>query len=281
MKILIVTPAKNEENNLPHLMQSLQSQSLIDLIGNWIIVNDDSTDNTFEIASAFKPDFNFEVINFVSSGSLVSGGAYQSWFFGLNSTDLKNYTHFMKLDADVELESTFFETISKSIGDSAICGGVLAGMNREQNLHVPGPAKIYSSDFFETLTKLPQATGFDVMDEVLARSDNKKVTVVKDARFIVRRAIGASEGRFHGRFRNGKVCRWTGYHGLYFFFHLIRYTFRRPYLLGAVWLLFGYIRAGEGPYSLELKQLHRKIQKEKLVEMRKNPISWLSKTYTT
>jgi 4,4'-diaponeurosporenoate glycosyltransferase len=51
-KVSIIIPARNEENRLPHLLRSLNDQPK-DLIEEIIVVDDQSTDNTAEIARKF------------------------------------------------------------------------------------------------------------------------------------------------------------------------------------------------------------------------------------
>ena len=47
MRILIITPACNEERNLPLLIKSVVNQSFLPL--EWIIVDDGSKDNTSNV----------------------------------------------------------------------------------------------------------------------------------------------------------------------------------------------------------------------------------------
>ena len=47
MKVLIITPACNEEKNLPLLIKSMVNQSIIPF--EWIIVDDGSKDNTSNV----------------------------------------------------------------------------------------------------------------------------------------------------------------------------------------------------------------------------------------
>lgn len=278
-RLAIVTPAKNEALNLPHLFESLLLQSSIEVIQNWVIVDDGSQDDTFKIASSFAAPFPINVLRNHSSGRLIKGGAYESWFKGLTALKLEDFSHFMKLDADVVLDKSFFREVFDFNQNAIILGGVLNGFAKEQNIHIPGPAKIYRSDFFENLNTLPRAPGFDIMDEVLAYKLGEKVQVVKSAKIELRRSIGGSEGRLHGRFRNGCVCRWTGYNQSYFILHLTRYFFRSPYFLGAIWMLVGYLNAGISPFPEELRRLHSNLQKKKLIMFLKHPIRWIRNVY--
>ena len=218
-----------------------------------------------------------------TSGRLIQGGAYQAWGVGVKFAldDIEDFSHLMKLDIDVELETDYFNKLegfmnSQMIG---ILGGVLKNSNREQTIHVPGPIKIYSKSCLLGLLELPLATGFDVMDEILAQKNGYTVQVVRNAWFKLNRPIGASQGLIHGRRRNGLVCRWTGYYFPYFILHALRYIFRKPFFLGTIAMLIGYFFSPPSPYALELKILHARQQKVLLLRIVRNPYTVLHELY--
>jgi dolichol-phosphate mannosyltransferase len=118
-----------------------------------------------------------------------------------------------------------------------------------------------------------------VLDEVAITAGGGSVTVVREARVSLARAIGASEGSIHGRYRNGRVCRWTGYDPAYFCLHVLRYLARRPRGIGAVAMVIGYLRAGRSPYDDQLRRAHARSQRAKLAAAVTNPVAWLRQTY--
>jgi glycosyltransferase involved in cell wall biosynthesis len=281
VKILIVTPAKNEAQNILRLADMIHNQST-SIEFSWILVVDKSSDNSLEVAANLKPRFPFRVIEYKSSGKLISGGAFETWRFGvLEGLNLFPETNFaMKLDADVVLRDDYFEELFQDIpSDLAILGGVIEGEGREQREYVPGPVKLYSIKALELVLTLPMMPGLDVVDEVLCKMNGLRVLVVPSARFKMNRAIGASQGGLHGRRRNGLVCRWTGYSFLYFFFHFTRYLFRDPKFLGSIWMLWGFIFAGVGPFDKNIKKFHRKMQYDRLYRIMKSPFRTVKKIY--
>jgi dolichol-phosphate mannosyltransferase len=281
VRLLVVTPAHNEEDNIRDLHASLQSQSFTDF--HWVVVNDGSSDATGRVLDEIAAEPIPDVVERENGGGLIGGSAYSAWRFGIAQVDdlAAEYTHVMKLDADVRLPPTYFETVlAASSPIVGIMGGVIASQRmREQVHHVPGPVKIYTVDAYLSLGDLPSAIGFDVMDEVAASLAGFETRVVPEARFALARAIGASEGGIHGRFRNGRMCRWTGYWFPYFLLHALRYVARRPYVLGAVAMLIGYARATASPYSEALRNEHRALQVRKLRDASRNPVAWVNRTY--
>ncbi len=96
--VSILIPARNEENNLPALVNSILSQNYKDI--EIIIYNDDSTDNTLKIAEEFSRKYSFiKVINGNSLPSGWYGKTYACWNLGKHA----NGDFFLYLDADVRI----------------------------------------------------------------------------------------------------------------------------------------------------------------------------------
>jgi dolichol-phosphate mannosyltransferase len=280
MRLLIVTPMHNEADNVDGIHRALAGQSFKDI--DWLVV-DGSVDETPARLATLTEWPVPTVVTRSNDGGLIAGSAYTAWRAGVTAglAGEIDYSHVMKLDADVRLPATYLETVLEAMGPGVgIAGGVIEGTGmREQAHHVPGPVKIYTLETYRSLEGLPSAIGFDVMDEVACTSLGSTVAVVRTARFSLARAIGASEGSVHGRFRNGRVCRWTGYDPVYFLLHAARYLVRRPVGLGSVAMVVGYVRAGEGPYARDLRGAHARSQRAKLRDAARNPIAWLKYTY--
>ena len=280
--LLIVTPARNEALNIPILAASLKAQEFLPEI-TWVIVDDGSTDETALVATKLDVSFTVKVLRREKEGLLITGAAYAAWWQGVNHGLLENpSTGFvMKLDADVKLDEKYFLEIFSVIenGSEGIFGGVISGLHREQKAYVPGPVKMYSRKALEALRDLPIATGFDVMDEIFCRDKGFSISVVNGARFTMIRQIGHSQGLLHGRFRNGLVCKWVGYDHTYFFLHMMRYALRKPFILGSVWMFWGYVTSENGPYPEDLRMLHRSIQRKRLVSIIQNPYRTLKELY--
>ena len=278
MTLLIVTPVRNEIANVEGLVETVRGQTYTDFV--WLVVDDGSSDGTAERLRSL--DETVQIVSKQNDGGLIGGSAYTSWRFGVETALVAGaFTHIMKLDADVRLAPDYLErVVPLAAGDVGVAGGVIVtkGM-REQKLMVPGPVKLYSIEGYRATAGMPSAIGFDVLDEVAVAGAGMRTVVDESARFELARAIGASEGQVHGRYRNGRVSRWTGYFFPYFLVHCARYAFRKPYLVGAFAMLWGYARAGVGPYDVELRRAHSRMQREKLVLAFRNPVSFWRRAY--
>ncbi len=284
IKLIIVTPARNEAVNVENLANNLASLK-INFEVKWIVVNDNSSDGTSRALRGTSFGKSAELVNASTTGRLIEGGAYVAWNTGVRRAyEIEpEFTHLMKLDADVILDSEYFLVLEPLFLDKTIgiFGGVIVRGGREQNLHVPGPVKIYSRACLEGLHDLPLKPGFDVMDEVVAGTLGFKIVVDTNAKINLNRRIGGSQGALHGRRRNGLICRWVGYDPIYFLLHLARYSLRKPYIFGSLWMVYGFLFAGPSPYSQELRKIHAVSQRRKLIKLCSNPMKFITYTYST
>jgi|GEM_PF-2654967 len=283
IKLVIVTPAHNEADNIENLAVNLASLKL-NFEFKWIVVDDNSSDGTSQALERTRLGKSAELVTASTSGRLIEGGAYVAWNAGIRRAYeiAPDFTHLMKLDADVILDREYFLALEPLFLDRTIgiLGGVIVRGGREQNLHVPGPVKIYSRACLEALHDLPLKPGFDVMDEVVASTQGFKVVVDNKAKINLSRRIGGSQGALHGRRRNGLICRWVGYDPVYFLLHLARYLLRKPYFFGSLWMGFGFLTAGASPYSHELRKIHAASQRKKLKNLCSNPVKFILSTYS-
>ncbi|WP_213576694.1 glycosyltransferase family 2 protein [Rhodococcus sp. USK13] len=283
MSLIIVTPIHNEEQNIGKLAEQLSISTRKPDV--WIVVDDGSTDRGADIVRGLDLPMETIVLTRSNQGGLIGGSAFTAWQYGVDYQLARRseFDYVMKLDADVELPSQYLE---KALADfengsnAGLVGGVLVGKgHREQTIHVPGPVKLYSAAAYKALADVPRVVGFDVMDELAIKAAGMQIRVRRDLPFTVRRAIGASQGLVHGRRRNGLVCRWTGYWSPYFALHALRYAARKPYFVGAIAMVHGYLTAPPGPYPHELTSAHAAEQRRKLREAVKAPRRWIRETY--
>jgi glycosyltransferase involved in cell wall biosynthesis len=284
IKLVIVTPAHNEAVNIENLSVNLASLKF-NFEVKWIVVDDNSSDGTSQALRETSFGKSAELVTASTSGRLIEGGAFAAWNKGVRRAYdiVPDFTHLMKLDADVILDREYFVVLEPLFldGTIGILGGVIVRGGREQNFHVPGPVKIYSRACLEALHALPLKPGFDVMDEVAAGTQGFRVVVDAKAKIYLNRRIGGSQGALHGRRRNGLICRWVGYDPIYFLLHLARYSLRKPYIFGSLWMGFGFLTAGPSPYSHELRKIHAASQRKKLKNLCSNPVNFIYSTYST
>ncbi|MFW9882573.1 MAG: glycosyltransferase, partial [Candidatus Thorarchaeota archaeon] len=124
---ILVTPARNEEKNIEHLIESINSQSLKPKL--WIIVNDNSTDSTQEIVQKCSKIHTWIKILNNNEKSEYMGINYSKvcilgFDYALNLAKQKglNYEYIGLLDADIELPKEYFKELIKRMNNNKQLG---------------------------------------------------------------------------------------------------------------------------------------------------------------
>ncbi len=220
MNYYIVIPAHNEEAFIALTLQSLVSQTVLPT--KIVVVNDNSTDKTAEIVTAFAKENPFIILVNSSSEAIHLPGSkvIQAFQKGYGTLD-ENYDFIVKLDADLILPLNYFETIIKHFESDANIGmaGGFAYIEKNgewilENLtdkdHIRGAFKAYRKKCFQDIGGLKPAMGWDTVDELLAKFYNWKV--ITDASLIVKhlKPTGANYNKT-ARYKQGEAFYTLGY----------------------------------------------------------------------
>jgi len=220
MNFYIVIPAHNEEAFIALTLQSLVSQTL--LPKKVVVVNDNSTDKTAEIVSAFAKENPFiTLVNKTSDAIHLPGSkVIQAFLKGFKTLD-DAYDIIVKLDADLILPANYFERIASIFEKDATVGmaGGFAYIEKNgdwilENLtdkdHIRGAFKAYRKECFEQIGNLKPAMGWDTVDELLSKFNGWKV--VTDSSLIVKhlKPTGANYNKT-ARYKQGEAFYTLGY----------------------------------------------------------------------
>lgn len=178
MRISIIIPAHNEEEFLNNCLHSFvaQTQPPEELI----IVDDNSTDATFEVASNFAVTHNWiKVVQRKSSDIHIPGKKVVDTFnYGLQY--VSDFDLIGKFDADIILPPNYFEQMRNHFQSNwklGMCSGLLY-INKGNDwtyekiaakTHVRGPIKLYHKACFNKIDGLRPATGWDTVDTLLTK----------------------------------------------------------------------------------------------------------------
>ena len=220
MNYYIVIPAHNEEAFIALTLNSLISQTV--LPKKVVVVNDNSTDKTAEIVTAFAKENPFiTLVNKTSEAIHLPGSkVIQAFHKGFETLD-ENYDVIVKLDADLILPNNYFETILNIFEKDATIGmaGGFAYIEKNgewilENLtdkdHIRGAFKAYRKACFQQIGNLKPAMGWDTVDELLSKFYGWKV--VTDASLIVKhlKPTGANYNKT-ARYKQGEAFYTLGY----------------------------------------------------------------------
>lgn len=179
MEYIIITPARNEQNYIRYIIDSVTKQTLKPK--QWIIVDDGSTDNTKSIVKSYAEDYPW--VKIINSGNILDrseGGAkvVKAFYAGFEYIKYEEYDFIVKLDADLTLPFNYFEMVAEcfeNFPDVGMCGGVCSininGKLQQEysaNYHLRGPLKAYRRECFDQIGGLRPVYMWDHLDEMKA-----------------------------------------------------------------------------------------------------------------
>lgn len=220
MDYYIVIPAYNEEAFIQLTLDSLALQTK--LPKKTVVVNDNSTDRTAEIVTAFA--LNHPWISLVNKTSetihLPGSKVIQAFHKGFESLD-SNYDVIVKLDADLILPNNYFETILNIFEKDPKVGmaGGFAYIEKNGNWilenltdkdHIRGAFKAYRKECFLEIGNLKPAMGWDTVDELLAKFYGWKVITDNSLKVKHLKPTGANYNKT-ARFKQGEAFYSLGY----------------------------------------------------------------------
>lgn len=276
MTFLVVTPARDERERLPLLAGSLAAQEP-GLVALWVVVDDGSADGTAELAEGLDLPFPVTVLRRprTPDTGLHTASEFAAFVAGadLGLVRVPDVARVMKCDADVVLAAGYLRAVAGVPATVGITGGrIETAGERVRHDYVRGAVKAYSRDAYALVRELPAALGWDVLDEVAVRRAGLATRPCPEASVRLTRRTGSSAGALRGFVRGGVVSRWCGYRPGYFGVRLLRYAARRPVVLGAAAMLFGYVRAGRGPWPADLRAALRAEQAQRLRRLARSPL---------
>lgn len=190
MNFYIIIPAHNEEDTIGLTLESLANQSL--LPKRIMVVNDNSSDNTPQIISAFTKKYDWiSSINITTSDEHIPGAKVINAFYkGLEVLD-DNYDIICKYDADIIFPNNYLESITKLFEKDSkigIAGGIPFIKKKDKWVfekiadknHVRGPIKSYRKECFKDIEGLKKSVGWDSIDVLLAKYYGWEVQTNKD-----------------------------------------------------------------------------------------------------
>ena len=179
MKIYIVIPAHNEEDNIQETLESLVNQQLKPT--QLVVVNDNSTDRTAEKVNDFIRRHSWiQLVNKKSTEEHLPGAKIVEAFYkGYGVLD-EDYEIICKYDADMVFESNYLLKLSQHFKENNRLGmaagqcyiqkddqWVLENLNKDD--HIRGSLKAYRKECFLEIGKIAKSIGWDTLDELMVQ----------------------------------------------------------------------------------------------------------------
>ncbi|RDY60647.1 glycosyltransferase family 2 protein [Flagellimonas nanhaiensis] len=189
MQITIIIPAHNEATFLKKCLDSFVAQTHTP--DEVIIVDDNSSDDTFAIANEYTKKFEWiKTVQRKSTDEHIPGKKVVDTFnFGL--TYASSFDLIGKFDADIILPSNYFETVLKQFQANwklGMCSGLLYIKKGDKRVyesiadksHIRGPIKLYHKACFNKIGGLRPGVGWDTVDVLLAQYHDFETTTIPE-----------------------------------------------------------------------------------------------------
>ncbi len=284
-KYVVVTPVRDEESYLKLTVESVIRQTIQPV--EYVIVNDGSKDRTGYIIEEYARQYPWiRGVHREDRGYRKWGaGIIEAFYSGFEALHCRDWDFMCKLDGDLSFEPSYFEGTFKKFAASpklGIGGGFLyhvengeKTLERHPTFHVRGGAKIYRRACWEAIGGLWVGPGSDTVDEVKANMLGWGTMSFIDLQMEHHRWTGAAYGKWGGIAKNGKTDYVSGYHPLFVLAKAIARMPQRPFVIGSVALIYGYLAAYlEKVPRVDDPDLIRYLQRQQLAKLTGKETIW-------
>jgi biofilm PGA synthesis N-glycosyltransferase PgaC len=251
---VLVTAARDEKDFIELTIKSVVAQTVRPL--TWVIVSDRSVDGTDEIVCSYAKKYSF--IHYFRSDApreRSTAAKVAAISLGIKALGQTEYTYFGNLDADISFGETYFETLLQYFKEDeklGVIGGRIfqirdRGRAFESNTStgsVAGAVQFFRKECFDQIGGYQPIPGGmeDGLAEIMARYHGWKTRSFKGLPVFHHREMG-TVGRsvYKARFSNGLTEYVVGFSFPYHAIRALSRFFEKPYLLGTILLLSGYM----------------------------------------
>lgn len=275
----VITPARDEAQFIELTIKSILAQTVRPL--KWVIVSDGSTDGTDDIVRGYAADHPWiELVQMSERHERHFAGKVHAFNAGYARLQGLNFEVIASLDADISFEEDYFSFLLEKLVEDSMLGLVgtpfKEGLNptydyRFTNIeHVSGACQVFRRQCFEDIGGyVPVKSGIDHIAVVAARMKGWKTRTFPEKFCLHHREMGtAQRGTLAAKFRIGANDYTIGNHPLWEVFRTVYQMTKKPYLIGGLAILSGYlwatIRRPARPVSGELVKFCRREQLQRL-----------------
>jgi glycosyltransferase involved in cell wall biosynthesis len=279
---VIITACKNEAVYICDLIRSVANQTARPT--KWVIVDDNSSDTTFDLAHNVSKEYDFIDVRRTNSDRPRS---FSSQVFAQQEgyESLRNLTfEFVAfLDADIQLPLDYYERILPCFSKDeslAVAGGLVVdkmgnavchSRSKSVNHHVPGGVQCFRRRCYEEIGGYApfNGGGQDTVAEIMCMMRGGKVRSFLDIIAYHQRPSEINvQNYFLAGKRWGRMCYNLGYHPLYYGLNTAMRFISRPSISLVAGHIYAFvsatIRAEARPVSPEFVKFVRQLQLHKL-----------------
>ncbi len=253
---ILITPAKDEGENLPFVLKSVTEQTVRPKI--WLIIDDGSADNSSQIIQDAEAKYDWiKSITLASHPRDITfhySFVCKTGFDEIISYCAENkieYQYIGLLDADTEISHDFFESLINAMQKDGSLGIVSGGIyhivngrlelgQSSENLPA-GTGRLWRKEcFFQTDGYIIEPSP-DSISNVKAVLRGWKIKKFKNIIALERRMTSSAQGLWRGYQINGAMAYYLNKHPLLVLLGSFSYSIqKKPYYIGFAYL-YGYL----------------------------------------
>jgi len=275
----LISPCRDEAAYLPRTLESVAQQTVQPAL--WIIVDDGSTDGTSKILGTYQKRLPYlNVVRRKDRGRrIVGSGVVDAFYAGYEQIDPAEFDYVCKLDMDLDLPHSYFETLMGRMEDNpriGTCSGKAYYRDQTSGKLISemcgdemslGMTKFYRTDCFQEIGGFVREVMWDGIDCHRCRMLGWIACSWDDPelRFLHLRPMGSSQnGVLPGRKRHGFGQYFMGTSPIYMALSACYRMTRPPWLIGGLAMVWGYLHAALSRKSRyedkEFRQFLRRYQ---------------------
>jgi glycosyltransferase involved in cell wall biosynthesis len=277
---VLITPARNEAEFIELTIKSVVGQTVQPL--RWVIVSDGSTDGTDDIVRKYTSDHPWiELLRMPERSERHFAGKVLAFNAGYERVKDLPYEVVVSLDADISFEADYFSFLLQKLAEDQTFGLVGTPFRDPSNFsydyrfvgveHVSGACQVFRRECFEQIGGYVLAKGgaIDRIANIASRMKQWKTRTFTEKSYFHCRPLGrAQDDWLRASLKDGAKDYAVGAHPIWMFFRVFYQMGKKPYIIGALALSWGYvwsyIRGQERPVSCELIEFNRKEQMRRL-----------------
>jgi glycosyltransferase involved in cell wall biosynthesis len=249
----IVTPARNERDNLLRLADSVTAQRHLPEL--WVIVDDGSDDGMGAVARDLAREHEWVIaVDTGEAAEDLAEGRRRGRDLLAFRTGLRALPGpvdvFVKVDADTSFEPDYFERLLSRFAEmpdlgigGGSCNELIDGRwerIKVSGSHPRGASRAYRWALLEDVFALEPELGWDGVDEVMAELRGYRTEGFKDFGFRHHRKVGEREGRLRAGSALGRQAWYMGYRPTYL---MLRALYRARDNVASLAMVWGYAAA--------------------------------------
>jgi poly-beta-1,6-N-acetyl-D-glucosamine synthase len=246
----VITPVRDERENLPRLAESLAAQT--ERPRTWLIVDNGSQDGTIELASSLAAEHAWIEFLSVPGAAAAERGApiVRSLHAGIDALAKDAPGFVVNVDADISMEPDYFAQLLDRFGADPELG-IASGSALElqdgdwRQRHVTGSTVWGASRAFrwaclQEILPFEERVAWDGIDEFKANARGWRTLAFEDLPFKHHRREGERDGSWRARRNQGHAAYYVGYRPWYLVLRSLFNARREPASLG---MIAGYVSA--------------------------------------